>query len=215
MKRVLFYLILVLCGTVATQQYLLHRRAEKISGLTADIVLLENRKPQTITVSDRQVEIGYSSGKTVAKGKPPEGYVKFDLKKYNQALTEISKLNEALRKAREARKDTAEVTSLLKEKEALVVDLGSFLKVQTHGFVFRPQIGLGWSGKMGPCLAVKVFFWHRYNTGVLVSTELVGLKLSRHLDDLLPLLRNTEGTVGIGLGYGGGLRIWAGGTADL
>jgi len=74
------------------------------------------------------------------------------------------------------------------------------LKVKNWGFTARPGFGAYYTGDFEGALDLKLFFYDRYSFGVGSTLNGPNLFFSRHLDDLIPVIKPEN--VELSLGYG-------------
>jgi len=219
LRRILLYLILALCGTVAVQQYLLHRRAEKISGLSQQIVDSEKRLPETITITDTKIVTKYQTGKTVNQWKVPAGYVRFEIGDYRRAVEDLGELRAKFDSVKalpeKSQPDTVTIVREIEKKERLLRQPDSFVTIQRSGFHLALFAGIGYSGHVQPILGAQILFWQRYFSGIGVSTESCGVLVGRRMGDLIPLTKNLSLGVMGGIKYEGGLVIMPAALVNL
>jgi hypothetical protein len=75
--------------------------------------------------------------------------------------------------------------------------------IKNKGFTAKPGIGLFYDGKVNGGLDLKLAYWERYSAGLGSSLDSPYVWLSRHVDDLVPVLRpqNVEFSLGYGKPY--------------
>ncbi len=75
--------------------------------------------------------------------------------------------------------------------------------IKNKGFTARPGIGLFYDGKVNGGLDLKLIYWDRYSMGLGSSLDSPYVWLSRHVDDLVPILhpQNVEFSIGYGKPY--------------
>ena len=81
---------------------------------------------------------------------------------------------------------------------------------KTWGFTVKPGIGMVYAGdKVMPQFDIKYFYWNRYSAEVGINPKFLGIEFSRHLDDMIPILRPQNAEAGLigGPAYTGGLRF--------
>jgi len=74
------------------------------------------------------------------------------------------------------------------------------LKVKSWGFTARPGFGAYYTGDFEGALDLKLFYYDRYSAGLGSTLNGPNLFFSRHLDDLIPVLKPEN--VELGLMYG-------------
>jgi len=75
--------------------------------------------------------------------------------------------------------------------------------VKNKGFTAKPGISLFYDGRVTGGLDLKLAYWGRYSAGFASSLDSPYLWLSRHVDDLVPVLhpQNVEAFTGYGKPY--------------
>jgi hypothetical protein len=227
-KKVLLIILLLLCAALGIQSYRVKSVQEKLNATVIELEGVKNQKPREIVITDTKVEYKYLDGKTVIKERVPEGYVKFDLFKYDKVVTMVDsvvkerevyvgKLNSLLSKASGDsvaigiyRTKIAHLDSVVKKFNTTIADKNDFLIIKNRGFTFRPQIGLGYSGIVTPYAGIKFAFWNRYGFSVGSTKDQIGIGISRHIDDLVPYMKNTEIILLGGLPYKDGNNVFLG-----
>ncbi len=79
----------------------------------------------------------------------------------------------------------------------------SVIVIKDKGFCLKPGFGAYYDGKFDGALDLKLAFWSRYSGGLGSTLDSPYLWLSRHVDDLVPVLhpQNIEFSLGYGKPY--------------
>ena len=200
----------------------------EVSDLQKQIAVMKTQKPETITVTETKVITKYRDGKTIVKERVPEGYVRFDIAKYEQLQDDMANLELEIATVKgdleSAEADTtvkAERIDVLKKRLGdmtrawtdlyVKINTPSFVTVVNRGWCLRPQIGVGYSGKFVPYVGVKYGFYNKVGFTVGATSEQVGLGITRKMFDVVPILKNTEIILQYGVPFEkGGNRLFMG-----
>ena len=225
MWRVYLVVIVVLTGLLWYQNYSKKRVQVRLNETVIQLEEEKKNKPKEIVITDTKIEYVYRDGKTVTQYRTPDGYVKFDLKKYDKIQSDMlllererlsvqEKLNIALRDSLlnkiTINKLSGKLFTLSNEIDVLRSKLNpvsqetDFITVQNKGFVFRPQIGVGYNGEFSPYIGVKVAYWGNYGLSVGTTRQQAGITISRRIHDMVPFVRNTEFLIMGGIPYKSG-----------
>lgn len=74
------------------------------------------------------------------------------------------------------------------------------IKIKNKGFTLKPGFGAYYDGKFDGALDLKLAYWDRYSGGLGSTLGAPYLWLSRHVDDLVPVLKPEN--IELSLGYG-------------
>jgi len=224
-------LVIIALGAVLTAGILVVRSNNlevKVADLQKELAVAKSQKPETIIVTDTKVTTKYRDGKVVVQEKVPEGYVQFDMAKYESLMDEMANLELSIETVK-SDLASAEADTVSKAKEIEVyrtqlkklkgdwadlyiqINKPTFVTVQNKGWCFRPMIGVGYSGKPVPYVGVKYAFWHKIGFTVGSTSEQAGIGITRRMFDVVPVLRNTELMLNYGVPYEkGGSTIFLG-----
>ncbi|MCR4330811.1 MAG: hypothetical protein NUV49_02945, partial [Patescibacteria group bacterium] len=166
--------------------------------------------PAAVIASGNQVEVVYRD-RIVTRYLPAEGGVKFNTVEYQKALSALDSLLKMREGAKpEGQSETpvangaetpalgvtpspAIATSIDSLKAILRDPLGSgLLKIKTWGLCARPEIGICYGTGSEFYAGVKVAYWNRYGASMGTTKNQIGIAISRRIDDVSKILRNTE-----------------------
>ena len=221
-------------------QYRFGKLPEKVEDLDisfdADLVEINDDKivESTIVVSDENKKVEVI---TKIVERIPEGYVKLNLSEYRKNMAALSNFKKRYEELFSQHKATFKIEvgesevvkdDLVKDpvtKESIeelmqlltTIDTTATisLQYQTAGFIFRPSWGVGYCDGLDFTVGIKTFFWNKYNAGFYATTNLGGIGVGRHLNDIVKVFKNTELRAIGGIGYKGGFRFWVGLTTDM
>ena len=182
-------------------------------------LITSNGAPAMVSATDNVVKIVYKD-RVITRYLPTEGKVVYDTARLQQAYSLIDSLRgvadasghpdtvfahgdslEPLHSAPLAAIDTVKINAMI-DSLLWVISHPSesgILTIKTWGTCLRPSIGVGFNGQIDAIVNAKLFFWDRYGLGVGTTSHQFGVTVTRHVDDWIPFLRNTEliGMVGI------------------
>ena len=210
-KKIALIISAVLIVIVVVQGRVLRGRQKKINKLSVELIDVEKQPPRVITITETTVETEYIPGKTIVKERVPDGYVRFDLEKYRQSLNDCHSLQAKLDSLKaipdSVRTDTTEIAEELDWKERELRFFGKFVKIQQRGWLLKPIIGVGYTGKLVPVLGLKLAFWRQYNFSIAASPGECGVTFERYLGDIIPPIKNARVGLLLGLKFNGGYRL--------
>jgi hypothetical protein len=176
-----------------------------IGTLHTQILELQNKSPQTVTVTEHSVEYIYKDAKPIVINKPPEGSVTVNLESYNKLYSEIDRLRSEIEIAK---RDTTIIYNVVNNVPTRVDSLNieinniqnilknpeqnKLINIEYYGKEFMPIIGSVYGGKLSPVIGAKIFYYDLYGVVVGSSTEQIGIGISRYCYDLLPFMNNTQ-----------------------
>jgi len=194
----------------------LRKQQEKYNDLVVELESERNKKPKEIVIHDTKVEYVYKDGKTVVVERVPEGYVKFDLEKYEKAIQEREQVQAKIDSLSQEKTTTITAMhrllqqkqydkALLNEYETRIKLLNNDIRslkrkinipsnvvsIQKRGWIFRVQTGIGWNGSLDGYVGVKYAFWNKYGLTVGTTSKQIGLGITRKID-FLPSIKNVD-----------------------
>ena len=214
-NRLLVAIILIIGILAAVTHFKMEGYKAKINELQTELVRANNLEPETVTVTQTEVQIKYKD-RTITREIVPEGYISLDLARYRTALSKADSLKREVinikRKvsalvvgtAESTKKKesylgvieslTTEIDKLREETSVIIEDTGKndIIHIKSKGICFRPMIGGGYSSEMVPYIGVKLFYWGKMGLSLGSTTRQAGIALSRRISDIIPFTRNTE-----------------------
>ena len=216
-----------------------NRYKSKINKLQTEIIRLNDLEPETIKITETEVQIQYKD-RTITKEIVKEGYVEFDLARYRLAVNQADSLTRQIRLVEEkvsnlkieSGDDEKKRDSLLsiiddmkdrinkfKEDTSVIIeDTGKndIVYIKTRGFTFKPFVGVGYSGQLEPIAGIRLVYYNKYSLFGGSTREMVGVGISRRLSDVIPFTNNTSIAIMGGRPYKkDGSKIFIGLTVDL
>jgi hypothetical protein len=235
MKTIIFWILIGWILTACVFSYKIYSLEKSKNAVVIELENLKNQKPATIVVKETKVEYKYLDGKKIIVEKVPEGYVKFDVSKYNAAVKNAADLKISVDSLRsearliqnklltEAANDSTTINkyksrlkilnSKIKKLESNIItpDPQDFVFIQNKGIIFKSMIGVGYDSRFDGFVGAKLAFWGKYGLVTGSTRENFGIGISRHLYDVLPPLKNTEIMLLGGVPYkSNGSRIFIG-----
>jgi hypothetical protein len=189
-----------------------------ITDLQGQILTLKNTPAKTITVTDTKIEYVYKDSKPVKISKPPEAKVVIDTDRIESLYSEISQLEYELSIVAKdttyiVRSDSIRVV-IERIKEVLKDPIkNNLISVQRWGYLFKPMVGVGYSGTPVPYVGAKLGFVDMYGVSIGSTTDMIGVSLHRHIYDLVKYLPNTDVFIMGGIPYKKGNSNFAIGVA--
>mgnify|MGYP000170857593 CR=1 FL=1 len=200
-------------------------KTDEINNLTEKIEELKNQPVETIKIKDTEVVYKYRDGEKQIIERVPDGYVMFDMAKYDRKTKELAGLQKEYKmlesklsmvemlnedevekyksRLKEVRDSISNFSPLIdrgRPVEKLKVDVKEYISIKNHGFCFKPSIGVGYSDGISPYIGAKVAFWNNYGLNIGATKNSVGVGFSRRLN-FIPLVNNTEMIVLYGYPY--------------
>lgn len=229
------FVIIMVISLVSNYFQFRFGRLEKVENFEvdkdADFIKIDNEKivESSIILDDQNKKIEVI---TKVVERVPEGYVKLDLTEYRKNMRAFITLKKRYSDMQNHRIVDSNITIGESEvvKDSIKVEFDSdilkffdeidtmatiSLKYQTSGFIFRPSWGIGYCDGLDFTVGLKTFFYNKYNVGLYATTNLGGIGIGRHLNDIVKVFKNTELRAITGMGYKGGFRFWIGLTTDM
>lgn len=225
-KYIVTSIFIILIGVCWYLGYQLKATQTKLNNTIAQYEQQLKERPREIIVKETKVEYKYKDGKTIVKYVPREGSVNFNVAKYDALVaredslkavqaTLNAKLTNTLNEKLAAVKDKVIQENLAKDYREALADVDAelakvqaqlnkpeiYVKIKNKGFTLRPMVGAGYNGSLSPYIGIKGAYWNRYGLSIGTTDKQVGIGISRHIDDIIPFLNNTEALILIGYPY--------------
>jgi hypothetical protein len=217
-RQTLIDIILVIVSVILA--VMVGVKQNTINDLQETILQTKNMPPKTVTITENEVKYSYRDSTIIKVKHAPEAKVVVNTERYEQLYSIIdslqNKLSDAVNITTYAVNDTTNksgsdsnaigIQALQKEIDVYINMLKSplannLISIQQYGLCIRPIAGIVWDSEVSPMVGTKVIFFHEYGLSVVSTPHIGGFAVSRYLNDVVPFLHNTQGTIGIGLPY--------------